>query len=125
MPLTVDPEAIAHWEGELAAAIADHPAAEEALKVAKGACDDACAVLQALVASDPSPENIMAEEAAHLDHRASLEGAFARFGKVAVAELNLKRAHFGLPPAGPNPAPAGETTPVVADVVVSGEVAPS
>lgn len=121
----VDPEAVAHWEAQLASALADHDDAEAALVMAKAACDEACASAQAAVADEPSEANVLTEEATHLAHKGPLDGAYARFGAVATAELNLKRARFGLPPVGANPAPAGEVTPIEANVLVSGEVAPS
>jgi hypothetical protein len=125
MTLTADPEAVAHWQSQLNAALADHPAAEEALIAAKAKCDAACADAQAAVAESPSEENRFAEEAVHLSHKAELEAAYARFGAVGTAELNLKRARYGLPPTGAsNPAPAG-VTEVAADIVVASEVAPT
>jgi hypothetical protein len=123
MTITADPEQIATWQAQLDAALADHDAAEEALVAAKAKCDAACADAQAAVDAEPTEPNQLAEEVAHEAHRAELEAAYARFGAVAVAETNLKRAKVGLPPRGSNPAAAG-VTPIEAHIEVAADVAP-
>lgn len=145
----LDPQAITFWEAELADALTSHDKAEQVLIAAKARCDAECAgkrlvdAVQAVVPAEEweavahagvtaagrpylSPDvwesAVFAEEAAHLPHKASLEAAYAEFGRVATAELNLKRARFGLPPVGSNP--ASGTTPIGADVAVASEVSP-
>lgn len=124
MTITADPAQVAYWESQLGSALATHDDAEERLIAAKGRCDAACADAQAAVAAEPTEDHTLAEEATHEAHRAELEAAYAEFGKVGVAELNLKRARYGLPPKGAsNPAPAG-VTQIAADIAVAAEVNP-
>jgi hypothetical protein len=121
-----DPQQIAEnvsmWENELTRANADHDPAEEALIALKLQCAAECAEAQAAVAEDPSEDNRFKEEAVHLSHGPQLAAAYARFGAVASAEFNLKRARYGLPPVGSNPASPG-VNPLTLDVVAQGDVA--
>ena len=119
--MPTDPEQVARWESQLDTALADHDDAEEALVAAKARCDTACADAQAAVADDPSEDHRFAEELVHQSHKAELEAAYARFGAPATAELNLKRARYGLPPVGSNP--ASGVTDISASIAVNSDLA--
>jgi hypothetical protein len=123
MTITADPEKVAAWQAELDSALASHDDAEEVLVATKAKCDVACADAQSAVADKPSEENRSLEEVAHQAHKAEIQAAYAEFGRVAVAERNLKRARYGLDPEGSsNPATPGVVTPIEAHIEAASDV---
>jgi hypothetical protein len=116
-------------KAELVVAIADQDAALEDLVALKEVCErdcaDAVAAREAVEDLSQMEAANFAEEKAHAPHRDALEASYWRFGAVARAETNVRRAVAGLGPVkGSNLASPGVVdlqSNIAADAEANGE----